>query len=166
MESSADKLMLPVWRDWFTFPHEQFTAYFRRLRAVPIYDYRSIPLRASFNSNTHYHKHIPPNIKHHRIPAPEMSFTQPNLPTLILEIEAFINEIREQSKVWSRGHPLNSSLNWTSRKFYNLTKTLGIFWGLNFLPRSWNIGRLVFKMILSYLLMYIINPRKRHHGGL
>jgi hypothetical protein len=38
-----------------------------------------------------------PNIKHHRIPAPEMSFTQPNLPTLILEIEAFINEIREQS---------------------------------------------------------------------
>jgi len=28
-----------------------------------------------------------------------MSFTQPNLPRLILEIEAFINEIREQSKV-------------------------------------------------------------------
>jgi hypothetical protein len=53
MKSNADKLMLPVWRDWFTFPHEQFTAYFRRLRAVPIYDYWSIPLRASFNSDTH-----------------------------------------------------------------------------------------------------------------
>lgn len=27
-----------------------------------------------------HHKHIPPDIKHHRVPAPEMSFTQPNLP--------------------------------------------------------------------------------------
>jgi len=34
-----------------------------------------------------HHKHIPPDIKHHRIPAPEMSFTQPNLPVLIREIE-------------------------------------------------------------------------------
>jgi hypothetical protein len=34
-----------------------------------------------------HHKHVPPDIKHHRIPAPEMSFTQPNLPTLVREIE-------------------------------------------------------------------------------
>lgn len=34
-----------------------------------------------------HHKHIPPDIKHHRIPAPEMSFMQPNLPVLIREIE-------------------------------------------------------------------------------
>lgn len=34
-----------------------------------------------------HHKHIPPNIKHHRVPAPELSFTQPNLPFLIAEIE-------------------------------------------------------------------------------
>lgn len=34
-----------------------------------------------------HHKHIPPDIKHHRIPAPNMSFTQPNLPVLIMEIE-------------------------------------------------------------------------------
>ena len=32
------------------------------------------------------HKHIPPDIKHRRIPAPEMSFIQPNLATLIHEI--------------------------------------------------------------------------------
>ena len=38
-----------------------------------------------------HHKHIPPDIKHHRIPAPEISFTQPNLPVLIREIEASIN---------------------------------------------------------------------------
>ena len=31
--------------------------------------------------------HIPPDIKHHRIPAPGLSFTAPNLPFLINEIE-------------------------------------------------------------------------------
>ena len=33
-----------------------------------------------------HHKHVPPDIKHHRIPAPEMSFNQPNLPALLHEI--------------------------------------------------------------------------------
>lgn len=33
-----------------------------------------------------HHKHIPPDIKHHRVPAPEMSFTRPNLPVMIEEI--------------------------------------------------------------------------------
>jgi len=33
-----------------------------------------------------HHKHIPPDIKHHRVPAPEMSFTRPNLPAMIEEI--------------------------------------------------------------------------------
>jgi len=37
-----------------------------------------------------HHKHISPNIKHHRLPAPEMSFEQPNLPVLIQEIEALV----------------------------------------------------------------------------
>jgi hypothetical protein len=34
-----------------------------------------------------HHKHIPPDIKHHRIPAPEVSYNRPNLPALINEIE-------------------------------------------------------------------------------
>jgi len=34
-----------------------------------------------------HHKHIPPDIKHHRVPAPELSFTRPNLPALVVEIE-------------------------------------------------------------------------------
>lgn len=38
-----------------------------------------------------HHKHIPPNIKQHRIPAPHMSFTYPNLPVLIREIEKLIS---------------------------------------------------------------------------
>jgi hypothetical protein len=37
-----------------------------------------------------HHKHIPPDIKHHRIPAAGLSFTEPNLPPLIAEIEATI----------------------------------------------------------------------------
>jgi hypothetical protein len=42
-------------------------------------------------ASTHpHHKHIPPDIKHHRIPAPALSFTQPNLPFLIQEIEEMI----------------------------------------------------------------------------
>ena len=32
-----------------------------------------------------HHKHIPPDIKHHRVPAPGSSFEQPNLPTLMQE---------------------------------------------------------------------------------
>ena len=39
-------------------------------------------------ASTHpHHKHVPPDIKHHRIPAPGISFEQPNLSFLIAEIE-------------------------------------------------------------------------------
>jgi Family of unknown function (DUF6516) len=37
-----------------------------------------------------HHKHVPPDIKHNRIPAPEMSFARPNLAVLIREIEKLI----------------------------------------------------------------------------
>lgn len=37
-----------------------------------------------------HHKHIPPDIKHHRVPAPQLSFTRSNLPTLIEEIEPLV----------------------------------------------------------------------------
>ena len=35
-----------------------------------------------------HHKHVPPDIRHNRIPAYEISFSSPNLPVLIREIEA------------------------------------------------------------------------------
>jgi hypothetical protein len=39
-------------------------------------------------ASTHpHHKHILPDIRNHRVPAPEMSFTRPNLPSLIAEVE-------------------------------------------------------------------------------
>ncbi|MEJ5310974.1 MAG: hypothetical protein WHX52_14515 [Anaerolineae bacterium] len=34
-----------------------------------------------------HHQHVPPDIKYHRIPAPHLSFTAPNLPALIEEIK-------------------------------------------------------------------------------
>lgn len=39
-------------------------------------------------ASTHpHHKHIPPDIKRHRVPAPGLSFDSPNLRLLIREIE-------------------------------------------------------------------------------
>ncbi len=38
-----------------------------------------------------HHKHVPPDIRRHRIPAPGMSFVVPNLPVLLKEIEAIAN---------------------------------------------------------------------------
>ncbi len=35
-----------------------------------------------------HHKHVPPNIKRNRIPAPNMRFDRPNLEELLKEIEA------------------------------------------------------------------------------
>jgi hypothetical protein len=35
-----------------------------------------------------HHKHVPPDIRRHRIPAPNIRFDRPNLPTLLAEIEA------------------------------------------------------------------------------
>ena len=37
-----------------------------------------------------HHKHIPPDIKHNRIPAPHIHFERPNLPFLIQEIEQLL----------------------------------------------------------------------------
>lgn len=41
------------------------------------------------NSSPHQ-KHIPPDIKHHRVAAPQLYFTQPGLPFLIQEIEQLL----------------------------------------------------------------------------
>lgn len=47
--------------------------------------------------STHpHHKHIPPNIKHNRIPAPGMSFNQPNLLQLIPEIETLLAQLESK----------------------------------------------------------------------
>ena len=50
------------------------------------YDSQPHPGDASLASTHPHHKHIPPDIKHHRIPAMGLSFEQPNLPFLVQEI--------------------------------------------------------------------------------
>ncbi len=54
------------------------------------YDSQPHPDNPALASTHPHHKHIPPNIKKNRVPAPNMSFTQPNLPALIAEIEALL----------------------------------------------------------------------------
>ncbi len=51
------------------------------------YDSQPHPHDPPLASSQPHHKHIPPDIKHHRIPAPSLSFTEPHLPFLIREIE-------------------------------------------------------------------------------
>ncbi|MCZ7574721.1 MAG: DUF6516 family protein [Ardenticatenaceae bacterium] len=51
------------------------------------YDSQPHPNDPTLASTHPHHKHVPPDIKHHRIPAPELSFTRPNLSFLIEEIE-------------------------------------------------------------------------------
>lgn len=59
------------------------------------YDSQAHPNDPTLASTHPHHKHIPPDIKHHRIPAFGLSFTQPNLPFLIAEIEQAIREEKE-----------------------------------------------------------------------
>jgi len=51
------------------------------------YDPQPHPNDPTLASTAPHHKHVPPDIKHHRIPAPGLSFGSPNLPLLIEEIE-------------------------------------------------------------------------------
>ena len=59
---------------------------------VSWYDSQPHPNEASLASSHPHHKHIPPNIKRNRIPAPQMSFERPNLSEIIQEIEDLIRK--------------------------------------------------------------------------
>lgn len=50
------------------------------------YDPQPHPNDPSLAGTHPHHKHIPPSIKHNRMPAPGLSFEKPNLPFLINEI--------------------------------------------------------------------------------
>ena len=54
------------------------------------YDPQEHPNDPTLASTHPHHKHIHPDIKHNRIPAPGLSFSQPNLPFLIEEIERLL----------------------------------------------------------------------------
>lgn len=63
----------------------------RNTHKIAWYDSQPHPNDLVLASTHPHHKHVPPNIKHNRIPAPNMSFTRPNLAALINEIEGLIN---------------------------------------------------------------------------
>ena len=56
------------------------------------YDSQAHPGDPTLAATHPHHKHIPPDAKHHRVAAPELSFTRPNLPVLIGEVERRLNE--------------------------------------------------------------------------
>ncbi|HET9212495.1 MAG TPA: DUF6516 family protein [Thermoanaerobaculia bacterium] len=62
------------------------------------YDPQPHPNDPTLQSTHPHHKHVPPDIKHHRIPAPGLSFTAPNLPLLIEEIEEVLKKLQTSSE--------------------------------------------------------------------
>lgn len=82
---------LPVVIDWYGYEvwHGSEELYW--------YDSQPHPNDPTLQNTYPHHKHVPPGIKHHRVPAPGMSFVQPNLPILIEEVEALVREIESQS---------------------------------------------------------------------
>jgi hypothetical protein len=57
------------------------------------YDAQPHPNVPELQFNFPHHKHVPPDIKHHRVPAPNMSFERPNLPQLIEEIDVLLKRV-------------------------------------------------------------------------
>lgn len=78
---------LPVIIDWYGYE------VWRHEEKLYWYDPQPHPNDSVLLATHPHHKHLPPNIKNNRIPAPEMSFTRPNLAFLIHEIEEFIGSI-------------------------------------------------------------------------
>jgi hypothetical protein len=56
------------------------------------YDPQPHPDVSQLQSTHPHHKHVQPDIKHNRVPAPGISFTKPNPPLLIQEIVQFVSE--------------------------------------------------------------------------
>ena len=57
------------------------------------YDSQPHPGVPALQATHPHHKHVPPNMKHNRLPAEKMSFERPNLPELVAEIAALMRSI-------------------------------------------------------------------------
>jgi hypothetical protein len=79
---------LPVLIDWYGYE------VLRGEEKLFWYDSQPHPREAALRETHPHHKHIPPNIKHNRVPAPQMSFDRPNFPILIEEIEKLVSSVR------------------------------------------------------------------------
>lgn len=81
-------------REELDFAAKLITAYgyevYRNEERLYWYDDFPHPTDPTLAATHPHHKHVPPDIKHHRIPAPGLSFARPNLPVIIEEIEALL----------------------------------------------------------------------------
>lgn len=82
---------LPAVIDWYGYE------VWRGAEKLYWYDSQPHPDDPTLQSTYPHHKHIPPDIKHNRSPAPHMSFSRPNLPFLLAEIERLIESIKKES---------------------------------------------------------------------
>ncbi len=82
---------LPATIDWYGYE------VWRYEEKLYWYDPQPHPDDPNVQSTHPHHKHVPPDIKHNRLPAPGMSFSEPNLPKLIAEVEALIDTISDES---------------------------------------------------------------------
>ena len=86
----SNDIVLRVWED-LNFARGVIQAYSYAVeqagQRLYWYDPQPHPNDPTLSSTFPHHKHIPPDIKHHRVLAPGLSFDRPNLPFLIEEIE-------------------------------------------------------------------------------
>lgn len=66
---------------------------YRTGEKIAWYDPFEHPYVPELTSTYPHHKHIPPDIKRHRVPAPEISFEHPNVTALIEAIEREILQL-------------------------------------------------------------------------
>lgn len=82
---------LPATIDWYGYE------VWRGKEKLYWYDPQPHPNDSTLQATHPHHKHVPPDLKHSRVLAPEMSFSRPNLPFLIREIEELLEKISEDS---------------------------------------------------------------------
>ena len=83
------EVILDVW-ELLDFEARRLRSYsyeiYRAGEKIAWYDPFEHPHIPELASTSPHHKHIGPDIKHHRVPAPGLSFEAPNLPLLIEDI--------------------------------------------------------------------------------
>ncbi len=82
---------LPAVIDWYGYE------VWRHGEKLYWYDPQPHPQDPELQSTHPHRKHVPPNIKHNRIPAPGMSFSAPTLPVVISEVNALIRRIESET---------------------------------------------------------------------
>jgi hypothetical protein len=70
------------WKGIYETWRRRKAAYDQQVKTQGVDDFPH-PDDPSLASTFPHHKHQPPDIRHHRVPAPELSFSTPNLPFLL-----------------------------------------------------------------------------------